>query len=122
MFGGYYYPKWVHERQILAQDSTKIVQVNSQSGSHPGSSRLMGSTVPWWLLITREFTKISWNNHKVQNIIIKEEGDTYHVNQAYYQTLEKDEKTHMRAAVGALSPTAVVLNFNWNLFSESYKK
>ena len=64
----------------------------------------------WWVLLSL-YSFVSHVNlpksHEIiaryKIIIIKEEGNTYHVNQAYDQQVEKYNKKLMRAAVDALS-------------------
>ena len=48
-------------------------------------------------------------------MVIKEEGDTSHVCQAYDQQVEKDNKTHMRAALNMLNPVICQSMDQWYL-------
>jgi len=65
----------------------------------------------WWVLLSLN----GFGSHvnvfeahdffaKEKILVIKEEGDTSHVNQAYDQQVAKDDKTFMRTAVEALNP------------------
>ena len=52
-------------------------------------------------------------------MVIKEEGDTSHVCQAYSQQVAKDDKTHMRAALNVLNPVLVQSIDKWYLIAIS---
>ena len=50
-------------------------------------------------------------------LVIKEEGDVSHVNQAHDQQVAKDDKITMRASVHALAPTLEIQMNEWCLIS-----
>ena len=68
----------------------------------------------WWVLLSLDgFTshvKVL-NAHEIFSeliiMVIKEEGNTSHVCQAYDKQVSKDDKTHMRAALNMINPVLV---------------
>ena len=76
----------------------------------------------WWVLLSLDGFGSHVNvlrTHEIfsrnKMLVIKEEGDTSQVNQAYDQQVAKDDKTHMRAAVDALSPALGMKMDQWYL-------
>ena len=50
-------------------------------------------------------------------VIVKEEGDTSHMNKAYDRQVSKDHNTHICAAVHAISPDLGLKIDHWYLIS-----
>ena len=58
-------------------------------------------------------------NARCKTLVVKEEGDTSHMNKAYGLQVSKDEKKHIRADVHALSPSLGIKMDQWYLISMS---
>ena len=88
----------------MVGDHSEIVQVDPKTGNNLGSSRL------GVLLSLDGFTSHVnvLNAHEIfaefKIMVIKEEGDTSHVCQAYDQQVAKDDKTNMHADFNMLKP------------------
>jgi hypothetical protein len=78
----------------------------------------------WWVLLSLDGfgshvnvidSHEIFSAHKI--LVIKEEGDTSHVNQAYDQQVAKDDKTLMRAAINAVAPKLGINMNQWYLIT-----
>ena len=65
----------------------------------------------WWVVVSLDGFGSHVNVHKAQEafftrkiLILKEEGDTSHLNQAYDQSVAKNDKAGMRANLDMLRP------------------
>ena len=101
----------------MVGDHSEIVQVDPKTGNNLGSSRL------GVLLSLDGFTSHVnvLNAHEIfaefKIMVIKEEGYTSHVCQAYDQQVAKDYTTHMRAALNMINPVIGQSMDQWYLIA-----